>query len=65
MVGPRCGEGVPGRGEAPLLPIVKGLGLVPAGGASLSIVNAKKSSCCSFNSLRMVSNIVDVVRSVV
>lgn len=67
VVGPSRGvpEGVPGRGEAPLLPIAKEVGLVPGGGASRSIVNAKKSSCCSLSSLRIVSSIVEMVRRVV
>lgn len=29
------------------------------------MVKAKKSSCCNFRSLRMVSNIVEIVRRVV
>ena len=63
--GPRAGlagTGVPGLGEpvySPFPLLVPGGG---AGGASLSTVNAKKSSCWSFKWCRIVSKTVDIVR---
>lgn len=64
--GPSRGEpgtGVPGRGDTP--DFVNWVFTAFCGVAKRSIVNVRKSSCWSFSSRRMVSNIVEMVRSVV
>lgn len=54
-------EGVPGRGEN--VPFLLRFGVAATtGGASLSMVNAKKSSCCNLRCVRIVSNTVEIVR---
>lgn len=62
-------KGVDGTGVPPLGEFVTAFcdkdiafGAAAGGGASRSIVNARKSSCWSFNFGRMVSNIVAMVR---
>ena len=54
-------EGVPGRGDERFAALAAKEDLA-GGGASLSIVNAMKSSCCNLRCCRMVSNTVDIVR---
>lgn len=63
------GLGVPGLavpGYAPFFPRTPAFGplgvWLDGGGANLSIVKAKKSSCCSLRCLRMVSKTVEIVR---
>lgn len=61
-------EGVPGKGEnprdfdEPRIGVADFPGSDKLGGASLSMVKVKKSSCCSFKCVRIVSSIVDMVR---